>query len=188
MVAAAPDADLADLGTLVGTVVRVGGLVVDLAPDGFVLDDGTATGRIVLAGQAAEWLDLVEPADAINVTGRVTARPDGEPAVVVDDPAAITLGSALDEAGPSATPAGPAASADVPSAVLAGLGDGPVGLPGMGAGLAGLVGVSVVSLAVTALRRRHARHLLAIRVAARLAALGARSPSGRPAQDRPSGP
>ena len=37
-----PDADLADLGSIVGRTVRVGGLVVDIRPDGFVLDDGTA--------------------------------------------------------------------------------------------------------------------------------------------------
>ena len=100
----ATDADLVDLASLDGSVVRVGGLVVDLGPDGFTLDDGTATGRVILAGAAAEWIDLVEPGDAINVVGRVTALPDGEFAVVVEDPATIALGSALGGADPATTP------------------------------------------------------------------------------------
>ena len=70
-------ADLVDLATLIGRTVRVGGLVVDLRSDGFTLDDGTAIGHVVLAGQAADAVDLIEPGDAINVTGRVEVRPDG---------------------------------------------------------------------------------------------------------------
>ena len=47
--------------------VRVGGIVGDLLPDGFLLDDGTAVGPVILHGQAAELLPLVEPGDAVNV-------------------------------------------------------------------------------------------------------------------------
>ena len=118
---AATAADLVDLERLVGSVVRVGGLVVDLRPDGFTLDDGTAIGRVVLTGPAGDWIDLVEPDDAINVTGVVTVGSDGDEAVVVDDPATITLGSTLD---------GPGASPDPTR---------PDGLRGLGRGL-GIVG------------------------------------------------
>ena len=52
----APDANLADLASVVGRTVRVGGLVGDLLPDGFMLDDGTATGPVVLTGAAADLL------------------------------------------------------------------------------------------------------------------------------------
>ncbi len=70
---AVPAADLADLADLVGQRVRVGGLVQELRSDGFGLDDGTAIGTIVLSDAALDWLPLIEPDDAINVVGRVTA-------------------------------------------------------------------------------------------------------------------
>jgi hypothetical protein len=182
--AEAADADLADLETLLGARVRVGGLVVDLRPDGFTLDDGTAVGRVVLIGEAASSIDLIEPGDAINVIGMVTSQPDGGMAVVVDDPAGIVLGSAL-EGGvdPTAVPGGgPVDSASgVATLTTAGIGDGTTGLPAAGAGLAGLLAVSALSLGVMALRRRHARRLLALRVAARLAAV-----AGDPARDSPT--
>ncbi|MEA2611851.1 MAG: uncharacterized protein QOG32_1577, partial [Chloroflexota bacterium] len=44
----ATDADLGDLATRIGTLVRVGGIVTEIQSDGFSLDDGTATGRVVL--------------------------------------------------------------------------------------------------------------------------------------------
>ena len=88
-----PDRDFADLAGAVGTVVRVGGLVTELVADGFLVDDGTAIGRVTLTGAAVEQLPLIEPGDAVNVIGRVTRREDGSFAVVVDDPAAISLGS-----------------------------------------------------------------------------------------------
>jgi len=50
-------------------------------------------------------------------------------------------------------------------------------LPGAGAGLAGLGAIALASVIVTIVRRRHARRLIAVRVAARLAALtGAQRP------------
>ena len=184
----ATDADLVDLASLDGSVVRVGGLVVDLGPDGFTLDDGTATGRVVLAGAAAEWIDLVEPGDAINVVGRVTAQPDGEFAVVVEDPATIALGSALGGADPATTPE-PLSPAASDGRVL-----GPGGRhrrrldrsAGGGRGLGGLLAVSLLSLVATALRRRHARRLLAVRMAARLASIGGPADVARTATDRPT--
>jgi hypothetical protein len=180
--AAAPDADLADLDGLIGQTVRVGGLVVELRPTGFTLDDGTAVGVITLSGEAAETLVLIEPGDAINVIGRV-ARVDGAVSVIVDDPAAIALGSALDGLGPvepvASAVAAPADS--VPGGLRAAgfAGDG-MGVPGAGIGLAGLAGISLASVAVTLLRRRHARRLLASRVALRLAALARPAAPSRP--------
>ena len=183
--AAAPDADLADLATLIGRMVRVGGIVLDLRPDGFTLDDGTDQGAVELTGDAATSLPLVEPGDAINVIGRVE-RVDGELRVIVDDPTAITLGSALDGLAASGEPDRSAIEpAAEPAAVrTAGIVSTPAGMPGAGIGLAGLGGICLVSAAVTVLRRRRARHLMAGRVAVRLARLArsARTPGadGRP--------
>jgi hypothetical protein len=179
--AAVPDADLADLEAALDTSVRVGGLVVELDEAGFSLDDGTAVGQVILTGAALEWLPLIEPGDAINVTGSVERLEDGSVAVVVEDAAAIVLGSDLaalaaasstpPESTPSDAAADPAAGPNV-----AGLGDDLAGLPGAGAGIVSLGLVSLASLAVTVLRRRHARRLFAGRVAARLAALGGPAP------------
>ena len=131
---------------------------------------------------------LVEPGDAINVAGRVTAQPDGELAVVVEDPATIALGSALGAADPATTPEplSPAASHGASSVRAAGIADGSIGLPGVGAGLGGLLAVSLLSLVATALRRRHARRLLAVRIAARLASIGGPADVARTATDRPT--
>ncbi len=185
---AVPDADLRDLAAFDGRLVRVGGLVTELTADGFRLDDGTAVGRVVLAGPAAEWLGLIEPADAINVIGRV-GTVGGGPAVVVDDGAAISLGSdpnAVAAGGgagatgdPSASPPDAAAAAsDAPQAArAAGLAGDLTALPGAGAGLLTLVLVSLASVAVTLVRRQHARRSLAARVAVRLANIAGTAPS-----------
>ena len=77
-----PDANLADLASLAGRTVRVGGLVGDLLPGGFTLDDGTATGPVVLEGAAADLLPLIEPGDAINVVGRIESTDRGWTVVV----------------------------------------------------------------------------------------------------------
>ena len=182
------DADLVDLETLVDTVVRVGGLVLELRPDGFMLDDGTAIGRVIMTGPAAEWLDLIEPDDAINVSGRVARQPDGEIAVVVDDPAAIVLGGAIDGSAASAEPV-TAASPTMDRSIglrIAGFGDGAPGILGAGAGLAGLLAIGMLSLAATVIRRRHARRSLAARVAPRLAAITGANPPVGAALDRPT--
>ncbi|MGZ9161017.1 MAG: hypothetical protein ACXW4T_07600, partial [Candidatus Limnocylindrales bacterium] len=176
-----PDVDLADLASVVGADVRVGGLVVDLRPTGFTLDDGTAIGSVVLAGSAADWIGLIEPGDAINVRGRVD-RIDGDLAVLVEDPAAIVLGSALGHPASSIVPGSSPASSVVAvdgGILTAGFGDPGGGLPGAGVSLMGLIAISLASVAVTLLRRRHARRLLAVRVAARLSAFA--GSDGRPA-------
>ena len=175
--AGVPDVDLIALADHVGQVVRVGGLVTELAPDGFLLDDGTAIGRIALAGEAAEYLPLIEPGDALNATGRVEADGTGF-RIVVDEAAGLVrvgdptaAAAELTGASPSALPNG--ATADAPR--LAGGLFGGVE-PGA-AGMAGVVLLSGLSLAITGLRRHRARRLLAARVAARLARV-AEAPPG----------
>ena len=188
-----PDADLADLGSIVGTTVRVGGLVVDIRPDGFLLDDGTAHAPVILRDDAADWIPLIEPEDAINVIGRVERLDDDTLAVLVTDPAAIVLGSdptAADVNGhapPSAaSPAGKEMAGDGRPR-SAGLGDDLGALPGAGAGFASLLGISLASLSVTLLRRRQARRLLAARVAARLSAIGSTDALADPLGGTPAG-
>ncbi|MBI3748784.1 MAG: hypothetical protein HY262_08065, partial [Chloroflexi bacterium] len=165
-----PEADLADLATLVGSVVRVGGLVADLRRDGVLLDDGTTIGRVILQGAALELLPLLEPDDAINAIGRVEAVEDG-PAVVVEDPAGIS--QAGDPQPPdAATPAGMVAASAAPggSPTEAGLaGASPFGAGAVG--FATLGALSAASLAVTLSRRWYLRRRLAARIATRLAGL-----------------
>ncbi len=176
---AVPDADLADLASIVGETVRIGGLVLDMRVDGFVLDDGTAHAPVVLRALAQEWVALVEPGDAINAIGRVERLHGGVLGVVVTDPAAIVLGSdptAVAVTGD--TLAGPATATppDVAAARTAGLGDDLGVLPGAGAGVASLLAIGLISAAVTVLRRRRARRLVASRVAARVAAMSRPDP------------
>jgi hypothetical protein len=186
--AVVPDADLADLAASAGLVVRVGGLVTELTADGFRLDDGTAIGRVVLAGPAADQRPLIEPGDAINVTGRVARLDDGSFGVVVDDAAAIGLGSdplagAVPVGGSTGgtTDGSPVADPGGTGTLAAGFADGLVGVPGAGPGLASLLAISMLSLVVTAIRRRHTRRLLASRVAVRLATF-----AGSPVPSEPS--
>ena len=177
-----PDVDLVTLADHVGQTVRVGGLVAELAPDGFRLDDGTAIGRVVLTGEAADYLPLIDPGDALNATGRVEV--DGEePRVVVTDAAGLvrvgdlTAASAPGAAGPSPAPATADDGSAAPSRLAGGL-LGPIG-PGS-AGVAGIVAISGLSLLVTVLRRRRARRLLAVRVGARLAGIAGPSVAAPP--------
>jgi hypothetical protein len=179
----APDVDLDELGGHIGALIRVGGLVVDLEPNGFTLDDGTAIGRIELRGVVLDSLPLIEPDDALNAVGRVEAAAGG-PIVVVDDAGRLILSgdpvAATGSTMPSADPSiAPASSADGAShGRFAGLSGPPGGFDGSIAGMATLLAVSAVTLAVTLLRRRHGRRLMAARVADRLAALaGAPGPA-----------
>ena len=177
---AVPDADLIDLASLDGVSVRVGGIVGDLLPDGFLLDDGTAVGPVILHGEAADLLPLIEPGDAVNVTGRVDSTERGW-TVVADDPAGVVL--AGDPTGaatpaPSAGPsldAGPAAAPVSPTTA----GIGPFAghdLTGI-AGLGTLASLTLLSLLVTMVRRRVLRRRLSGLVAARLAAVAGPRPA-----------
>jgi hypothetical protein len=176
VIAAAPDANLADLPSVAGRTVRVGGLVGDLLPGGFTLDDGTATGSVVLEGAAADLLPLIEPGDAINVVGRVESTGRGW-TLVVADPAGIVL--AGDPVAPGPSPDTAANGSAVPTDDSASHGDtrsaGLTSIPGLDAGIAGLgtlAALTAASVAVTLLRRRHLRRLLTARMAVRLAAFG----------------
>jgi hypothetical protein len=179
------DVDLVSLAEHVGQAVRVGGLVSEVTTDGFLLDDGTAVGRIRLGGTAAEYVALLEAGDAVNATGQVSAEgsgfvlvvdeaaglvragdPDGSTgsdatAAVQMDPATGAAG-AVDQSAASEDPAGA-------SQLAGGFLDG--ALPGA-AGLLGLALASVVSVAVSGLRRYRSRRLLARRMATRLATFG----------------
>jgi uncharacterized protein YdeI (BOF family) len=163
------DVDLATLGEHVGELVRVGGLVVAPTADGFTLDDATTVARVVLEADAAEFIGLVEPGDALNAVGNV-ARRGNEVVVIVSDGGGLVrvgdLGQAL-PLGPSTT-AEPGA-VDSPSRLLAGLGTGGLDLPTLG--LAGVLVVSGLSAALTLFRRRRLAAQLAIVTRARLATL-----------------
>jgi hypothetical protein len=182
-----PDVDLIALADHVGQTVRIGGLVEELAPDGFTLNDGTATGRVALIGEAAEYLPLVDPGDALNATGRVEADADAFKVVVSDAAGLVRVGdptaAASEQSGAEVAPAGARDGAEPASRAAGGL----LGTfePGA-AGVAGVVLLSGCSLAVTMLRRRRARRLLAVRVGARLARIGT-GPASPPAAP-PAGP
>ena len=187
------DVDLADLAGALGQQVRVGGLVTDLEARGVRIDDGTASALVLLEGEAAQLLPLIEPGDAINASGTVESV-EGELAVVVTDPAGIALAADPTAAGPAATttplaalPGGPPAGATEAS-----LGDPPGGLVGL-AGLGTLAAVTALSVAVTYLRRWQARRRLGARVAARLAAFAGAATveldaTGEPWPAPPDGP
>ncbi len=172
----APNVNLVDLAGHVRSVVRVGGLVTELAADAFLLDDGTAVGRVALLGEAAEYLPLLEPGDALNATGRVERDGDAY-RIVVEDPAGLvrvgdptldptSIGATPTEQPPAQGPAAPAPARRQAGGLL-----GPES-PST-AGMLGIVLISLASVGVTLLRRRRARRLVAARIAARLAALTA---------------
>jgi hypothetical protein len=178
------DVDLVRLDEHLGRTVRVGGLVADLEPDGVRLDDGTATARLVLAGEAADLVALLQPGDALNATGTVERR-DDEAVVVVADPANLVLvgdlGVAPSSGGPGAEAPGAFTdgSADPTTAVRAGLARD-MTLDPASAGLGTLILVGAMSLLVTAARRHRGRRLLESRVRARIDAFA------RPAQAAPA--
>jgi len=196
------DLDLDALATAVGEQVRVGGLVTDLEPNGVRIDDGTASALVILDGDAAELIALIEPGDAINASGTVESV-DGELAVVVRDPAGIALAAdptADDPAGAAGGFSHAPSGSDAGEPTEAGLGEPPGGIAGA-AGLGTLLAISAVSLGITGLRRWQARRRLGARVAARLAAiagggaveidtLGEPWPArpAEPSADRPDGP
>jgi len=171
------DVDLVALDAALGTLVRVGGLVDELRPDGFTLDDGTATARIVVRGDAAQLLPLIEPGDAVNVIGRPERVADAL-IVAVEDPAGLLL-AGMPEADATAVvgdaPGATAAPSPAPTPLLGGSVGGfgaldPVSSFSGPAGFATLLLATVASGAVALLRRRlRSRRLLAARIRERLA-------------------
>jgi len=119
---------------------------------------------------------LVEPDDALNAIGRVERSADGF-VVAVDEPGAIILtGDPVAATGPAASQAAVVPSrSDGPVAASRFAGFGGASLP-VDAGIAGvatLLAISVLSVAVTLVRRSRSRRRLAARIAGRLAAFAA---------------
>jgi hypothetical protein len=174
------DVDLRDLAAHAGTTVRVGGLIVDLETDGFTIDDGTARGRVVLLQAAADFLPLLDPGDAVNVTGSVEAGASGL-AVVVRDPGGLVRAgdprgdrSGRPEDASGAGPAGDPAARMHAASVIEPFG---LGVPGL-ATLASLGLITLASLAVTVLRRASLQRRMAARIAERVAAVAGRPDPG----------
>jgi uncharacterized protein YdeI (BOF family) len=177
-------AELSTLADHAGERVKVGGLVVALVADGFTLDDGSAIGRVVLTGEAATFLGLIEPGDAIEATGRAETDADGARLVVDAASDVVRLGSLGESSAspePSADPAGigavgtPSGQRDERPPSRAGF----VGSPDATTFVAGWLGLLIgVSAAAGLVRRRRAQRAMAARIAVRLAAIG--RPTGPP--------
>ena len=182
------DVDLAVFVDHVGTLVRVGGLITGVTSGGFTLDDGTATASVVLNGDAAAFLELLHPGDAIGLVGRVERVEPGF-RIVVTNPAGLVRLGALGEAVPIAATAplppeagtqGKADADGTPTA--AGLGDPFRSLGGTWPGILGLIVVSAASLAMTIARRQRAHRRLIAAIATRVG--GLRPPPSTPFQGR----
>jgi hypothetical protein len=178
------DADVAALEQHVGATVRVGGLVIELLGDGVTLDDGTGVGRIVLLDEAAEYLPLLEPGDAINAVGLVELR-DGQLMVVVREAAGISrVGDLIGDSGTTSALDPAAVGSESPVQPALATATDPLGLPVPGvAGLASLALVTLASVVVTLVRRRRIRRQFLARVSARLATVAtptAQTPPQRP--------
>ena len=112
-----PTVDLRDLGSLTGRVVQVSGIVTRVDGSIVSLDDGTAIGRLMLTGEAAAFLDLVEVGDPLEVDGRVSADGSG-PFLLVTDPKGVR------QAGDPGGDPGPGAASPQPPAASGVLGSG----------------------------------------------------------------
>jgi outer membrane biosynthesis protein TonB len=188
-----PSVDLADLGTRIGDLVRVGGLVAAIGETSIFVDDGTARAEVRLLGDAAPLVPLVEPGDAVSAVGRVAADPSG-PRVEVTEPAGFVhlglLGEAIPivGAGDAPTNGGPPGEVVAPGhmpALATGSSAQPayvdvVGDSGTppGAAAAALLGLLALAGLVTT-RRLRERRRLAVRIARRLAALNEDRPASR---------
>jgi hypothetical protein len=102
---------IADLESAIGREVVVAGLVTGVGGGEATLDDGTGQVRLGGAG-AAEALSLLEPGDAIEVTGTVSRDPAG--LLILVDPDRILAVSGGTAAGGDGS-GGPAAGDTVPA-------------------------------------------------------------------------
>jgi hypothetical protein len=184
--------DLAGLDALVGSQVRVSGVVVALDRDRVLVDDGTTTGRIRLVGEAAALLPLLEPGDAVGAVGQAVLAA-GAVVVEVARPADLVRLGDLGEALAIDVPASGGPSA-VTAASSTAVRDGSAGAATGGPGLGGAV--LAVGLAITlaggaaslAVRRRRQRRRLAARIAARLDGLAEPGSPGPSGGSRPTPP
>jgi hypothetical protein len=169
------DADLADLASLVGRHVRVGGTVLDLRGDRVSIDDGTAAGWLRLSPVAATVAADLALGDVVNAVGLVVA--DDGLLVEVDDPGDLSR-PALVAAAPLEPVAVVIASGPGPARVTGGgrpsrvSGPGPQ-VPGgpASAGIGSLGLLAAIGLAVRGLRRHQSRRAVEMVVRRRLAEL-----------------
>ena len=150
-----PDADLADLASIVGGRSASAASSSTCAPTASCSTTAPRTRRSSCATTRPDWIPLIEPGDAINVVGRVERLDDGALGVVVTDPAAIVLGSDPAAAGVGrhcqpGEPRGKELAGRRGRGRTAGFGDDLGVLPGAGAGVASLLGISLASVGVTA--------------------------------------
>ena len=176
-----PDIPLSALADHLGAMVRVGGLVISVDLDGIRLDDGTATVRLAFEDAAADLAALLQPGDAVNVTGSPEAR--DEVVLVVRDPAGLVLLGDLGGDGDAAASADPLAllgviegedgpivarSAAVSAALAAGRGpDAP------SVALATLLLTGTLAVGLAAYRATRSRRRVRARIQARLDAITA---------------
>jgi hypothetical protein len=180
-------ADVAGLARLAGRAVRVGGLVAMVDTAGLVLDDGTGRARLDLVGEARSLLPLIGPGDAIGATGLV--RAGTPPTIQVTDPAALVrlgdLGEALPIAGRDDREVGvdilegggPATISSFSAAAtlrpdLRGATGGAALVP-VTAGAGSLGALAAAGGTLVMVRRRRDRRIVRVRIARRLAEIGA---------------
>jgi hypothetical protein len=185
-------ADVAGLAGFAGRAVRVGGLVATVDTAGLVLDDGTGRARLDLVGEARSLLPLIGPGDAIGATGLV--RAGTPPTIQVTDPAALVrlgdLGEALPIAGnddrevgveilqgggPATMSSSPAAATPRPG--LRGANGGAASMP-VTAGAGSLGALAAAGGTLVMVRRRRDRRIVRVRIARRLAEIGAPTAPG----------
>ena len=122
-------ADLRDLRSMAGRLVAVSGIVTQVAGSMVSLNDGTATGRLMLAGDAAAYLDLIEIGDPLAADGRVKLDATG-PFVFVTDANGVRQAG---DPGTSASPAAASPTAAQPQPSVGAASPGPRQVaPGLG--------------------------------------------------------
>ncbi len=123
-----PLVDLRNLASYRGRQVQVGGLVSQVSGSVVSLDDGTASGRLIIQGEAAPYLDLIEVGDPIEVDGLVEADASGPYLLVTDPEGVIQTGDpgAIEPASPDpgAASASPGKSPGSPEPAAGGIGAG----------------------------------------------------------------
>ena len=176
------DVDLATLTDHHGEIVRVGGIVTAVEPDAFLLDDGTAVGRIVPGGDAAAYLALLAPGDALDAVGRVTGPTTALEIDVTRASDIVRVG----DPGPDPTHLPTPGASDASPRVVGTAGEGGAvisapGDAGSAAGPVGLVAGACTALAAlvagaVAVRRRRAHRVTSGRIALRLATFAGGGP------------
>ncbi len=139
-----PLVDLRELASYRGRVIQVGGLVTAVENTTISIDDGTASGRLILSGEAAVYLDLVEVGDPIVVDGLVELDSSGPYLFVTDPDGVVRTG---DPDAPSLASATPSQAVASPAgAGLAAADPGPSSSGSVGGRAAGASGPSSIGL------------------------------------------